>query len=538
MRRSLLAAAVASAVSLSAHAGSFVPLATPNAKLTNLAQNGAYAGLSPNLRWIGATGTEEVIPDLGFSGNINNLGTLPGAVQQVDGNTTHDLPVLVALGATTPQMLPLPADAANADVYAVSDDGSAVGLTYSDDFTVARAYYWTVADGILTLPVTSTGSASRANVISADGHVIGGWNDDPDTGFRRGVVWVDRVATYVQDGSGTAVGEADGVSGNGQFVVGSSYPTTDGSDASWRLDVATGEVIAIPGMPFAFGVSDDGKMIVGAAGFFANPSRGLYIWTEAEGSQLFSDYLAARGIDVPAGWLLQGSLSGVSGDGSLVGGWSLTADGTRSFIVTGANGPIDKIFLDGFDPPPPPNPVQDGGFEATAEAGGANPFWDGSDTNPGAGGVTPFASGVPAHAGGFAVWFGGWYSGDAETQSVSQTVTMPSEGPLYLNYWRYAATVPDTAGTLVVTIDGTPVETTDLTTITDIDFTQASIDIGTYADGAAHVVQFTFDYPGGPVDGDLFIDDVSIDAVGAGGGPLSIGHRPATAWTPVRKRAH
>jgi len=221
----------------------------------------------------------------------------------------------------------------------------------------------------------------------------------------------DRVAHYVQDASGNAAGEADGVSGNGQFVVGSSYPTDDGSGASWRMNVATGELVALPGMPFTFGVSDDGTMVVGATGFFDNPPRALTIWTEVGGSQLFADYLAARNIEVPAGWTLQGSLSGISGDGSIIGGWAFGPDFTQSFIVSGANGPVDKLFADGFDPPPPPNPVQDGGFDATTASGGTNPFWDRLDGNPGAAGGTSFDSaadfGIPTHGGGWTVCFGG-----------------------------------------------------------------------------------------------------------------------------------
>jgi hypothetical protein len=539
MRRSLLAIAVATATCATAHAGSFIPLATPNAQLTKISQNGEYAAATQNLRWIRATGAEGIVPGFDYSNGINNLGTLSGAVPQVDGATTHDIPALYALGAGAPQILPLPADTNNANVYDVADDNSAVGLTWTDDFSIARAYYWTVADGVVTLPTDNTTTSSRGNAISADGSVIGGWNDDPTSGFRRGVVWVNRVATYVHNPDGAAVGEADGVSGNGQFVVGSQYPTSDGSSASWRLNTTTGEVTPIPNMPFAFGVSDDGKTIVGASGFFDNPPRALYIWTEAGGSELFSDHLAARAIEVPAGWILQGALSGVSGDGSIVGGWGGTANGNQSFIVTGVNGPIDKLFADGFDPPPPPNPVHDSGFEATTASGGPNPFWDSLDGNPSAGGGTSFDSaadfGIPTHGGGWAVWFGGWRNGNAETQEFSQSVTMPASGPQFLHYWRFAATAPDAAGTLVVSVDGTPVETTDLTTASDADYVQQSIDISAYADGAAHLVKFQYDYPGGAQDGNTFIDDVSVDAV-SGGGPLVAGHRMSKPVATLHKQ--
>ncbi len=82
--------------------------------------------------------------------------------------------------------------------YDVADDGTAVGLAWTDSFSIAKAYYYSPVDGVLDLPVDNTTSASRGNAISADGTVVGGWSDDPNSGFRRGVVWIDRIATYVQ----------------------------------------------------------------------------------------------------------------------------------------------------------------------------------------------------------------------------------------------------------------------------------------------------------------------------------------------------
>ena len=360
MRSSVLAGVIAATACAAVQAqGTFIPLETPNAQATKISQNGdyltAFVAGTGGMRWIRATGEEQLVQGMDYSNGVNNLGTVSGAIP-VDGGTGnggHDLPAVSPLGASAPQELPLPAGTDNANVYDVADDGSAVGLAWSDDFSVAKAYYWTSADGAIDLPVTDSSTASRANAISADGTVIGGWNDDPDTGFRRGVIWQNRVPFYPLDATGANVGEADGVSGNGQFVVGSTYSNEDGSVTSWRWNADTDEVISIPVMPFAFGVSDDGKTIVGASGFFDDPPRAAYIWTEANGSQLLSDYLAAHAVDVPDGWDFSGGLTAVSGDGSQIAGWTLfSPDGMRSFVVTGLNAPGDDIFLDGFDGTP------------------------------------------------------------------------------------------------------------------------------------------------------------------------------------------
>jgi hypothetical protein len=507
-----LAAAFATAGGV-AHAASMIELQTPNAQATKFSQNGEYLVASVfgagGLRWDAASGTETLVPGMVYVNGINNLGTVSGALSNDGGsaNGGHDLPAVSPIGAATPTALPIQAGIDNVDVYDLADDGSAVGLAWTDDFSIAKAYYYSPVDGVVDLPVDNTTSASRGNVISADGHVVGGWSDDPKTGFRRGVVWKDRVATYVQDANGDAVGETDGISGNGQWAVGSG----------WRMNVQTGDVIAIPDMPFAFGVSDDGSMIVGASGFFDNPPRALLIWTEAGGSQILTDYLADRGIEIPSDLTLPlaGGLTAVSGDASKIAGWTFGSGGMVSFVVDGANSPVDHLFTDGFDPPPPPPVVTDGSFEETTSDYGPNPHWDALDGNPNSGGGTDFVSGgMPTHDGIYTVWFGGWGGGDQETQTLAQTVTMPANGPQYLNYWRFAAGVPDVAGTLTVSVDGTTVQATDLSAIAaETNYVQQSIDISSYADGAQHTIRFQYDYPGGGTfDGNIFVDDVSVDA--------------------------
>jgi uncharacterized membrane protein len=539
MRPSLFAVAIATACCGTAHAtGSFIPLQTPTAQATKFSQNGEYLAAFLNgtggVRWTRATGAEELVPGMVYSNGINNLGTVSGAMSTDGGNANggHDLPALSPIGAATPQALPLPAGIDNVDVYDVSDDGSAVGLAWTDDFSVAKAYYYSSVDGVMDLPVDSTTSASRGNAISADGSVIGGWSDDPTTGFRRGVVWIDRVATYVQDADGNPVGEADGVSGNGQFVVGGQYA----AGGCWLFNVATGEVTQIPTMPFAFGVSDDGKVVVGASGFFDNPPRAAYIWTEAGGSQLLSDYMAARGIEVPAGWDFSGGLTAVSGDGSMVAGWTLFgATGMQSFIVTGINDPLDKIFADGFDGAPAENPVQDSSFEASIS--GSGPWASTSDTfgtalctvaTCGDGGGT-----AGPHTGSAWAWFGGVPA--AEDATVSQSITIPAGGPAYLNFWLWIGAVNGGTSTMDVSVDGTVVASFPEPVDAEAGYTQRGVDIGAYADGAAHTIEFHYVETDG-LASNYHLDDVTIDNAPAAHVPASHPARPHAAGSAQLRR--
>jgi|GEM_PF-1075355 len=203
--------------------------------------------------------------------------------------------------------------------------------------------------------------------------------------------------------------------------------------------------------------------------------------------------------------------------------WHLGAD---NVVVT--YGDRDAVFRSGFGDTTGSGsaPAQDSGFEATAASAGANAAWSSSDSNPKANGGSVFYSavdtGITPHSGDYVAWFGGWNSG-SETQYFSQTMTLPAGGPLYLNYYRETVFQVDTTdfpANLVVSIDGTAVETTDLGTQADVDYAPHSIDISAFADGAPHEVKFQYDYNNqdSQTDGSTFIDDVTIDATPAPGG--------------------
>jgi hypothetical protein len=101
-------------------------------------------------------------------------------------------------------------------------------------------------------------------------------------------------------------------------------------------------------MGFAFGVSDDGKTVVGSNGFFDFPARAAMIWHEGGGTVPLTEWLATQGVSIPEDWDpdLAGGFGGISGDASLMGGWTFGASGTQSYLVRIAG---DDLFADGFD---------------------------------------------------------------------------------------------------------------------------------------------------------------------------------------------
>ncbi len=353
MRARLLCTAVSFALCGLAHAsGTFIPLQTAGVTLGKVSANGAYAVGSTlggeGFRWTAATGTEEVLSGLDVALGINNLGTVSGAIPVNGGvgNQGQDLGAFQAV-ATDPVQLTSPLQS-NSNGYDVADDGTVVGLSFGDNFVgPAIAFIWTEAEGMAALPVNRPDTYSRANVISADGHVIAGWNDQED-GFRTAVAWTDQVPTDIVDRDGLAVGEADGISVDGMFVVGSSYTDIDGNTGSWRWNSHSNTLILVPTMTFAFGVTANGNTVVGNTGFFDDPPRAAVIWRKDVGSMMLADYLAEQNIIVPDGWDLSGGLTGISADGRTIVGWGTGPLGTQSYVIR--IDPPDAIFAGGFDP--------------------------------------------------------------------------------------------------------------------------------------------------------------------------------------------
>ena len=333
--------------------GTFTALQTAGLTLGKVSANGEYAvGTTfggQGFRWTTSTAAEEILPGLDTAIGVNNLGTVSGAVPENGGvgNGGRDLGAFQPIGRD-PMQLTSPLQT-NSNGYDVADDGTVVGLSFGDNFVgPAIAFAWTMDEGMTALPVNRTDTYSRANVISADGHVIAGWNDQED-GSRTAVVWKDRVPADIVDRDGLAVGEADGISADGTFVVGSSYTDINGNSGSWRLNTDTNTLVMIPVMTFAFGVTADGNTVVGNTGFFDDPPRAAVIWRKDVGSMMLADYLAEQNIAVPDGWDLSGGLTGISADGRTIVGWGTGPLGAQSYVIR--IDPPDAVFADGFDAP-------------------------------------------------------------------------------------------------------------------------------------------------------------------------------------------
>ena len=310
--------------------------AAPAAQFVEIGPGSANAVSADGATVVGADGSGGWVWQTTGSGMLS-IGEVDAVDVSGDGAT-----VLGEMGST-PKLqaglwvgvwVPLPGltgsagcDANLVNPYALSDDGQvAVGLGWEG--CKGRAYRWTPANGAEALPQIGFDSA-RANAVSGDGQFVGGW-DQANNGTRRAAVWkpgdVEELI-LVSPSNEIGAGEVWGFSTDGTFACGQGAPNAFiWSEAGGVVDIPMLAGSAPSDFGIAFAVSDDGRTAVGTMGsFFGTPFR-AFIWTEANGTELLVDYLAARGVSPAVGY-------------ELVNAVDMTADGS-TIVGNGGSGPF------------------------------------------------------------------------------------------------------------------------------------------------------------------------------------------------------
>ena len=235
--------------------------------------------------------------------------------------------------------------------WGLSGDGSTlVGQVRLSDNNTLAAYWKT--DGEL-VRLGESGPNSRANDTNADGSVIVGWSESPNTGIWQPTVWDERGPVVLA--STKAFCEATAVSPTGVIIVGQSYDESRdlrvaalwlNSDFGWVQE----SLGALPGTFAGYGqataldLSDDGHIIVGFNSFNPNRSTG-FIWTLEDGLVDVHEYLTDHGARTPEGFRIN-SVTGISDDGMYMTGFgedtTFWPHQTRSFLINVKAFPKEK----------------------------------------------------------------------------------------------------------------------------------------------------------------------------------------------------
>ena len=226
-------------------------------------------------------------------------------------------------------------DSSLSSAYDISSDGQrCVGLGW--DGCAASAFLWSPDDGMFELPRIGP-SATRADTISGDGTVIGGW-DQASNGGRRAAAWFENARTGEWEetlvlestlGNSAGYGEVNGSNGDGSILVGSADGTSDDTSGAFMYLADDGVVNLglLPPNDFPYGggaldVAEDGRAVVGyqREGLGGGQSFRATYWTPETGLVDLKEHLNGLGAGIPAGFTLAAAQS-ISDDGTVICGW-------------------------------------------------------------------------------------------------------------------------------------------------------------------------------------------------------------------------
>lgn len=223
-----------------------------------------------------------------------------------------------------------------------SGDGASAGFAISSDGTTVVGNGWVDEGhahalrsqlGVMTdLGSAFSGHSSRADAVSNDGSLIGGYQEYED-GYWGGTVWLNGAQMLMQTGLGDPLGMVHSISGDGKYAYGQGGYY--GGYSAYRWSQVNGvETLDNPFAGDEYGMTplsanSDGSIVLGYAEHqwdFWQPRRG-WIWTEATGTQSMESFAVNAG-DYH-GEMLTNPL-GISANGEWIIGQGYDAEGINS----------------------------------------------------------------------------------------------------------------------------------------------------------------------------------------------------------------
>lgn len=249
------------------------------------------------------------------TGTWQGFGMIPGIGQQVDAEVSSG--------------------------WGISGDGrSVVGLGWTIQGTSdTHAMQWTEGIGVIDLGSNSLGNSARANGVSFDGSVVGGWQDGNG---RQGAVWVNGVERVITTDTGSVAHEVFNVSGDGAYAVGFGIGGFSAPGNAYRYDIANDVYELIPNLAVgaarnmgANAVNSDGSLLGGGTWGFGPATLGNgFIWEEGVGTMTVGDFLDSRGVGYDPSFHFS-FVSSISADGQWLTGWGYagTPANTQTWVA-------------------------------------------------------------------------------------------------------------------------------------------------------------------------------------------------------------
>jgi hypothetical protein len=229
--------------------------------------------------------------------------------------------------------------------FSIDDNGSVYGLGYTDDScTNYHAVRWNPSTGTVILQspgikADGTPANTRVNKASAQGEILVGWQEDPQTGIWAGVVWNAGVPSLVLTPKGETVDEVTALSPDGTFIGGALLDDGQPVVVGYRRRSRGGPMEWIqplpgdsnPASPNA--MSSQGEVIVGFSGNpFLSLNPGPVIWTRELGTANLDDFARRQGTAMEQ-WASLWEPTAISGNGKVIAGWGSGLLGPAGWVL-------------------------------------------------------------------------------------------------------------------------------------------------------------------------------------------------------------
>jgi len=211
----------------------------------------------------------------------------------------------------------------------------------------AQGNSWSVNTGMNILPQPVAGHSSRVNSANYDGSVVVGWSE-ADFGTWRPTVWEDGGYTILHDSDWFCL--AEGITSDGNTIWGEGFNPESGyrEAAVWQRTETGWVEQLLGGLPGTFpeygqvtvlDMTEDARTAVGYNGYDWYSGE-AFVWTLDQGMMAADDFLAAEGIDMPAGFIVS-SLTAISDNGVTLAGYgyypAIFPQQYEGFVVTREN---------------------------------------------------------------------------------------------------------------------------------------------------------------------------------------------------------
>ncbi len=219
----------------------------------------------------------------------------------------------------------------------ISSDGSkAVGMGWINCST--EAFYWTASTGIVGLGQYG-GNSEKAQAVSGNGNLIGGWNQN-SSGTRRSCIWdTQGNITFIGSPAGSETGEVTAITNDGSIVVGFGSGTGGNHTEGYiwtEEDGMTG--LGVPPNSAMFNRSQaldmsENNIVIGQYLYQGMTQYKACIYTEETGEFVnLQDYLVELGMTGLDDWDLMRGLT-ISDDGTVMAGMGNGPDGFGGWII-------------------------------------------------------------------------------------------------------------------------------------------------------------------------------------------------------------